>query len=120
MTMISAEFGGTYSTTLAAFEDDLEIRQLADTSGCYCIRSPDKVLYVGSSEVSMTGRISDHCKGRGTVYLFNRLQRGKHCQERITIMLCPTLPEEARSKEVELICELDPVYNSRQPNTGRY
>lgn len=101
------------SVTLAQFEGDLEIRQLASTSGCYAIRSPDAVLYVGSSEVSMTGRIANHCKGRGTVYLFNRLQRGKRCRERITVTLYPVLPDQARSKEVEIIQELDPVYNQR-------
>ena len=115
--MISAEFGGTYSTTLAAFEDDLEIRQLADTSGVYCIRSPDKALYAGSSEVSMTGRINAHCNGRGTVYLFNRLQRGKRCRERFTVTLYPTLPAEATRKELEIIQELGPIYNTRRAIT---
>ena len=114
MTMISAEFGGTYSTTLAAFEDDLAIRQLADTSGVYCIRSPDKALYTGSSQVSMTERISAHCNGQGTVYLYNRLQRGKRCQERLTVTLYPVPPEEARAKEIEIIQELGPIYNTRR------
>lgn len=118
--MTTIEIGGTLSTTLAAFEDDLEIRQLAKTSGVYVIRSPDRALYAGSSEVSMTERISAHCNGRGTVYLFNRLQRAKRCRERIAVTLCPTLPQEARVKEVEIIQELDPIYNSRQPNPGRY
>ena len=114
------EAGGTITATLAAFEDDLEIRQLARTSGAYCIRSPDAVLYVGSSEVSMTSRLLGHVNGRGTVYLFNRLQRGKRCKERITIMLCPVPPEEARAKEVEIIGQLDPLYNSKKPSLARY
>lgn len=119
--MISAEFGGTYSATLSGFEDDLAIRQLADISGCYCIRSPDKVLYVGSSQVSMTSRLLGHVNGYKTSpYLHCRLQRGKRCQERLTIMLCPVPPEEARVKEVQTIQELDPLYNSRRPSLARY
>ena len=112
--------GGTYSTTLAAFESDIDVRKEAAQPGCYVLLSVDKTLYVGSSTLSMTSRINDHACGRGTIYLYERLNRAKRCQERLTITLCPTLPEEARRKETELIEAYDPLYNSRQPNTGRY
>jgi len=115
------EIGGTYSATLSGFEDDLAIRQLADISGVYCIRSPDKALYVGSSEISMTSRLLGHVNGYKTSpYLHNRLQRGKRCQERLTIMLCPVPPQQARVKETELIQEYEPLYNSRRPSLARY
>lgn len=110
------EAGGTVSATLKDFENDLEVRQFATQPGCYVIRSPDAVLYAGSSEVSMTSRLLGHVNGRGTAHLFNRLQRGKRCRERLTIMLCPTLPQQARQKETELIEAYNPIYNSKRPS----
>ncbi len=111
------EVGGTYSATLSGFEHDPQIRQLAKQPGCYCIRSPDRALYIGSSQASMTDRIQAHVNGKGTVWLFNRLQRGKRCQERLTVTLYPLEPGQVRQKEAELIQEHNgPLYNSRRPS----
>ena len=114
------EIGGTYSATLKQFQDNVQIRSQARQPGCYVLLSPDAALYAGSSTLSMTDRIRAHSTGKGTRYLYQRLARGKRCGEHLTITLYPTKPEEARRKEVEIIGELDPLYNSRQPNTGRY
>lgn len=119
--MSAFEVGGTYSTTLSQFEDDLEIRSQAKTSGCYAILSLDKALYVGCSVVDMTTRLLAHANGYKTSpYLHARIERGKRCNERFTITLIPTLPEEARVKEAEIIGELDPLYNSKRPSLVRY
>lgn len=109
--MNELELGGTVSVTLNDFENDLQIRQVADTPGCYCISSRDRTLYVGCSKVSITRRLQSHIHSRRSPYLYDRLERGRRCQEQITITLIATEPDRARLKEVEVIGERSPIYN---------
>lgn len=102
---------GTVSTTLAQFEDDLEIRQVADAPGVYFISSYDRTLYVGQSQISMSKRLLSHLHTNRSPWLHYRLKRAKRCREQIIIYLVPCPPEQTRQKEVELIQERSPIYN---------